>query len=171
MSEYDAFDEIEEESPQGNQGSNPVKQLRDALKAKDKESKAMLKELEELRAFRGKYESDQKVAKAAETFTKYGLTEKHAELFYKLNPELTDFSDQAVLAFAEEWALPIKQSEGEEGDPTPGAEEEPFVPVEGGSPQTGYMSRADLEVLYKQNPRKALATLQSGKVKWNNPDD
>lgn len=162
----DSYDEEEEQDAPPQDRSNPVRSLREALKAKEKEARNLAKELKELQAFKAQYDTEQKIRSLAETFTQVGLTEKHAELFYKLNPE-AEATVESVSTFAKDYQLPLKLE-----NETPSADNTPFVPASGGSSdETGYISRDQLDQMYAENPRKAIEILQSGKVKWNNPDD
>lgn len=169
MSDMYSFDDDVEETPQGDKGSNPVKQLRDALKAAQKEAKESKKELEELRAFRTEYENEQKISTSAKSFEKFGLTQKHAELFHKVNPD-GDVTDDAIKAFAEEYALPFKAPEPVDGD-EPQSRDIPFEPADVGSTgDAGFVNREQLDAMYKSNPQRAIQLLKSGRVRWNNDD-
>lgn len=161
-----AFDEDEVEETERKE-SNPVKQLRDALKAAQKEAKESKKELEELRAFKSDYERRERAQSATQAFSKLGLNEKHAELFVKLNPE-AELTEEAVKTFATEYGLPVtEQATTDETTP----EEAPFAPADVGSSGEGYISRQQLDEMYKSNPQRAIGMLRSGRVRWNNPDD
>jgi len=148
------------EEPQRKE-ANPVKQLRDALKAKDKERKELLTELEELRSFKQEMAHRESVANAAKVFSAVGLSEKQAELFIKLNPE-AEVNPETVREFAESYGLPVSEKEA--------SQDVPFKPVEGGVPADGKLSRDDLSALYRENPAAALKALQDGRVRWNNQD-
>ena len=171
MSDYDdiidSYEEDEEDTSQ-QERKNPVRSLREALKAKEKEARNLAKELKELQVFKAEYDQKEKIRSLAETFTQVGLTDKHAELFYKLNPE-AEATVESVSAFANDYQLPLKLENSE--NETPSADNKPFIPASGGSAdETGYVSREQLDQMYAENPRKAIEVLQSGKVKWNNPD-
>jgi len=155
--------EIEGEEPQRKE-TNPVKQLRDTLKARDKERKELLAELEELRSFKAEAAHRESVSNAAKVFTAVGLSDKQAELYVKLNPE-ADVTPEAVREFATAYGLPVSTEEGEQP-----SHEAPFRPAEGGVPADGKMNRDDLNRLYKENPAAAIKALEQGRVRWNNPD-
>lgn len=170
MSDYqdilDTYEDEDEQEAPTQDRSNPVRSLREALKAKEKEARNLAKELKELQTFKAEYDQKEKIRSLAETFTQVGLTDKHAELFYRLNPE-AEATVESVSAFAKDYQLPLKLEENE----TP-SDNTPFIPASGGSAdETGYVSREQLDQMYAENPRKAIEILQSGKVKWNNPDD
>jgi len=172
MSDYqdilDSYEEEDEQDTSTQERSNPVRSLREALKAKEKEARNLAKELKELQSFKAEYDQKEKIRSLAETFTQVGLTDKHAELFYKLNPE-AEATVESVSAFAKDYQLPLKLEENETPAPT---DNRPFIPASGGSSdETGYVTREQLDQMYAENPRKAIEVLQSGKVKWNNPDD
>lgn len=171
MSDMYSFDDDNGEETQDRKDSNPVKQLREALKAREKELKDYKKELEELRTFRTEYEQREKVATSAKAFEKFGLTQKHAELYLKVNPE-AEVSDISIQEFAKEYALPFQApQEGDESGP-PQVREQPFVPADIGSTgDSGFLSREQLDAMYKTNPQRAIAALKSGRVRWNNEDD
>ena len=165
MSDFDLdFDSPEEPEAQ-QEKQNPVRQLRETLKQRDKEAKQLQKELEELRKFREEVEYTNRVTKMSEHFTKLGLTDKHVELYTKLNPEGAG-SPEEIVAFAREYGLPVQVDESQ--DQAVGS---PFAPVDGGEPTGGFVTRAELEALYAENPAKAIKVLQSGRVKWNNKQD
>ena len=164
----DQTDDDEETS--GKQKDNPVKQLRDALKAAQRENKELKKQIAPLQEFKTQYETEQKVAGASKSFEKYGLTQKHAELFLKLNPE-TEVSDEVIKGFAAEYSLPLKAQESDDGSTETGTSA-PFVPADAGTDaEGGFITRNQLDEMYKSNPQKAISVLRSGRVKWNNPDD
>jgi hypothetical protein len=164
-----SFDDETTEEPVVEEKVNPVRQLRDTLKARERENKTLQKELEDLRKFREEVEYTNRVAKMSDTFGKFGLTEKHVELYTKLNPE-GDGSPEAVVAFAKEYGLPITVDDDEDQVVTSGS---PFAPVDGvgTGPDSGYITRAQLEELYASNPAKAIKVLQAGRVRWNNKLD
>lgn len=169
---FDDDEDVEVEETGGKQKDNPMKQLRDALKAAQRELKEAKKELAPLREFKTTFETEQKVAGAAKSFEKFGLTPKHAELFLKLNPE-TEVSDDIIKNFATEYSLPLKSSDDNEESLEAGLPSNtPFVPADAGvDAEGGFMNRDQLDALYKTNPQKALQVLKSGRVRWNNQDD
>lgn len=161
--EVDVDDTSEGSSTQ--ETSNPVRQLREKLKATEKENKSFLKELEELRAIKTEFEYQTKVSSFAEPFTKLGLSDKHVELYLKLNPD-ADADESAIREFAKEYGLPVS---GDTGGDTDTSSTEPFRPAEGGdSIESGRITRAQLEDMYRENPAKAIKMLRTGRVVWNN---
>jgi len=169
MSDIDYFANSDEDPDEREEKANPMKQLRDTLKARDKELKALKTELEEAKTFRGQVEQEKRIQSLTGGFEKFGLTSKHAELFHKVDPE-AEADEAAIRKFAEEYSLPIKESSEEDSVDQP-VGSAPFTPASGGSSdETGYITREQLDQMYKVNPQKAIQVLQSGKVKWNNPD-
>jgi hypothetical protein len=168
-----SFDDetIEEEQEQR---PNPVRELRKTLKARDKELKEYKAELEELRAFRTQYEAEKKVADSTASFEKYGLSPKHVELYFKMNPD-AEVTPEAIKGFAEDYALPYREPEGEPGDQSGPvsrpSDTKPFAPADTGTSSDGWINRDQLDSMYKENPQRALQYLRAGRVRWNNPDD
>ena len=172
MSDMFTFDDIDndDEEERESKESNPVKQLRTALKAAQKQAKESKKELEELRSFKETYEHEQRVSNSSKVFEKFGLTQKHAELFLKVNPE-AEVNDDSVKTFAEEYALPFKAPEGAETGEAPEPDTAPFVPADVGTTGgAGLVTREQLDAMYKTDPQRAISILKSGRVRWNNDD-
>lgn len=172
MSDMFTFDDIDDDDAEEREEkeSNPVKQLRTALKAAQKQAKESKKELEELRSFKETYEQEQRVSNSSKVFEKFGLTQKHAELFLKVNPE-AEVSDDAVKVFAEEYSLPLQAPEEPAGGESAQPETAPFVPADVGTTGgAGFVNREQLDAMYKKDPKRAISLLKSGRVRWNNDD-
>lgn len=109
MSDLNPFDDLDDDLNEtggdGGTDSNPVKQVREALKRERQRAKELETQLNELAAFKASIEEKQRDEVLTVTFKEVGLNEKHAALFKKLNPE-AEITADAVRAFASEYELP-----------------------------------------------------------------
>lgn len=153
--EFPILDSDEDEAPQPKRENSTIKQMREALEAKDAEAKAFA----------------EKAAKYEATFlASSGLNDKQANALraagYEATPEGIDAFKSEVLGVAAEPAQTEQSEEAEESeDVTP--EQAGFAPtIVGGSSAPapkGYTSN-DIVELMKTDPAKADKLLRSGKV-------
>ena len=115
---------------------------------------------------------------AQTAFKEVGLSEKHAELFLKANPE-ADITAEAVSDFAHEYSLVTQPAP--ENDEQPAREPAPnpdlgaaaFAGAAGSStagsapPADAKMSQEDFQVLLATNPSAAAQAYQEGRVERN----
>lgn len=120
VAEVNPFLDDEDENPQAENVN--FKQLRDYARKIEKELKARDKEVEALRQFKSEADSRAK----AETLKSAGLSDKHASLFLRVNPE-TDITPELVQAFVSEYEIPVASQSAQE----PNEVETPAVPQDG----------------------------------------
>lgn len=126
--------------------SKNFKEVRAALRRADKERKAALEELEALKKFKAEVDETARKATIESTFKSVGLSEKHATLYAKLNPD-GDVTEDAVKAFAVEYELPTSAGEAV----TPPVKDEGFKPViPGSTPAVGVISIEDAQKLIRE---------------------
>lgn len=152
------LDEDDEDQEQEKPQVDP-KKLGYALRQEQKEKKAALKELEELRKFR-----EEAIAKER-TFTlkAAGLNDFHAEVYQKLYPEV---SEENLAAYKVRAGLETPSE-----DETPASEETVrpprFAPVSGGEALGSTITKAEFEKIMRQDPTKGWQLLNSGKVDFS----
>lgn len=132
MPDWD-FDEDGSQDSTGDGESKSFKDLRNHAKKLEREQKAAMQELEELRAFRTQVIEEKREAALSTTFKEVGLPETHAKLFKALNPELEveKITPESVFEFAKEYGLVAAETpapEKQEAKPTG------FTPVAIGQP-------------------------------------
>lgn len=99
----------DENDGQAGQESTSFKQVRDYAKRLERQSAAQEKELEKLRTTVATIETERRTSQIASVFKESGLSEKHAALYARVNPE-GDVTVESVTAFATEYELPRTQS-------------------------------------------------------------
>lgn len=176
-------DESDEEDTQAGSDNPNFKQLRDYAKKLEKQLTKAGKDLETLQAFKAEVEASQRQATVAQVFGEVGLSEKHAALFARLNPE-GDVTVEAVRAFATEFELPVKAAgEVPAPDTTPivesgqivdlqsGEVTKPdvpagFAPVQtAGTPNAGVITSPDEAMkLYTSNRDEYLRLREAGRI-------
>lgn len=163
MSDLINLDDLDLDSDVDNDGGdkpNPVKDLRAKLKRLDKEHKAAVAELEELRKFKTETETASQRATVAQQFSSLGLPDAYAELY----PGDAEATPEAIKGFALKYGW--IQPEAEESD----AEDQTaptFSPVQiqGTSPVKGEMTEADLDKLVASGNLVAAAkAISEGRV-------
>lgn len=143
---------------QESEGMKNLRESRDSAIAERDEARAELREF-----------------KATTMFTGNGLTEKHAELFLKTNPE-ADITPDVVKTFADEYGLAVQAQEGGQEPPPEAKKENPdsgaaALAGAAGSSTAGStpaeqakISRADYEKLLESNPSEAAKLFVEGRV-------
>lgn len=117
-------------------------------------------ELEDLREFKAVALAAQREGDIGDAFEKAGYTRKLAALYIALHPG-DEATAEDVKAFADEYEVTPTRPVGY----TPRAiSSEPTV-----TPARTY-SRAEMEEIAKQNPARARALADAGRVRWNNPE-
>lgn len=160
----DDFTLDDDEETEVDDKSNPMKTLRDHAKSLERKAKAYEKELEELRAFKVKFESEAKSRTAGEIFSQLGLSEKQAALFLKVNPD-AEVDLASAKAFAEEYGFAIDESQVDESEAVETGGFSPS-PTTGGKPAPGKIfSSEEWYALYKENPAEAMKIANQGRVK------
>lgn len=121
------------EGTDGDGDNKSFKDLRNYSKKLEREQKAALTELEELRAFRAQVVEEKRDATLGTVFKEVGLNESQAKLYKALNPEVEPdaITPESVFNFAKEYGLVAAEAE------TPAAaepEKAGFTPVQVGRP-------------------------------------
>ena len=134
-------DESENEVEAGDDNKS-FAELRKAYKARDRQVKALEKELEPLREFKTTVVAEQRSAQMETVFKEVGLSPKHAELFNKVEPE-AEVTAEAVKAFAAQYDLITPNGEAVEA---PAQKPAGFSPVTTGSaPAVGQLTHSDIK--------------------------
>lgn len=157
---YDPDLSLEDDEQDPTDQSSPFRQLRDHSKKLEKELRQRDKELEELRTFKADFEASQKKQSVSKTFGELGLTEKHAELFLKANPE-AEVTAEVVQKFAEEYGL-VEAKEQEEDSGF-----SPLAATDGVPASKEPMKASEFWALYSENPHAALEQAKKGRVKFD----
>lgn len=119
--------------------------LRKYARKQEREAKALAAEIETLRAFKAEVEQAKRAETLVSTFKEVGLSEKHAELFAKVNPE-AEITADAVKAFANEYSLPTVETQ--EVPDAPDVQPNGFTPVvTGHGPAIEQVSIDDIDKL------------------------
>lgn len=154
--------EEEEQEEVEDQSSGPMKSLRNHAKKLERQLKALTTENEELKAFKSAAETETLKNTTASIFKELGLTDKQAELYTKVNPDVLATPELAK-AFATEygWQLPEVEESEEEGESAPFAP----LPTSGAPAPTGQIMDSDKWFdLYKTNPAEAIRIANKGRV-------
>lgn len=99
--EDNLFADYEEDEPDPKPSKNPVAEQRKHIKDLEAKLKTAEPELEELRAFKTKYDQDQREAAIGATFTELGMPANAAKFFKLENPE-GEVTKEKVAAWAVE---------------------------------------------------------------------
>lgn len=123
---------------------------------------AETKELERLRAFEEQTKASAREAAIVSAFKEAGRNAAAAKLFATLNPD-GDVTPEGVKLFCEEFAI------GPEPEPNRG-----YTPTvianERAVPAAKTYTRAEMENIARENPARARALAESGRVKWSNSE-
>lgn len=143
----DDEEETNENEVEAGESNKSFADLRKAYKARDRQVKALEKELEPLREFKTQVEAERRNVALETVFKEVGLSPKHAVLFSKVNPE-AEITPEVVQSFAAEYDLITQTGEGVQAP-----EQQPvgFNPVTTGSPApVGMLSHEDVKQLLAQ---------------------
>ena len=118
------------------------------------------KELEELRAYKAENEAANRKAQVKDVF-------QQAEL----NPRWADFyqGEEATPEAVRAWAVQNELIQVEDEAPAPTTGYTPTVIESGHVPAGKTYTRKEMEEIARDNPARARALADSGKVIWNNP--
>jgi hypothetical protein len=117
-------------------------------------------ELEELREFKTVALQAQREGEISDEFEKAGYSGKLAKLWSALNPEGLPTAE-SVKAFAAEYGVTPSRAVGY--SPT-------VIGNEAHVPTAKTYTWAEMEQIAKENPARARALAEAGRVKWNNPE-
>lgn len=132
-----------------------IKEIRDALKRKEKEVKDRDKEIAELRSFKEDQERAQRSVAVGKAFEEAGLKSKWAPLFLKERPD-AEPTAEAISKFAEDFDLSPSQPESLTQSGPGVTVSTPFVPTVVGEPPGGQrITRSELNKLqFSGDPTK-----------------
>lgn len=146
MTERDLLDpEDDEEDTQGQPENEPLP--------------ISAKEVEELRQYRDKTETDKHEAAVAAAFEDEGLSAKIAKLFITLDPD-AEATPEAIRAFQKEFDIPDAKPRGFTPTAIPSSDRVSAVRM---------WTKAEFEEGMRVNPGLWQARFEQGKVKLNNP--
>jgi hypothetical protein len=117
-------------------------------------------ELQDLREFKAAALQAQREGDIGDAFEKQGYTRKLGKLYAALHPE-GEATAEDVKAFAAEYEVMPTRAVGY--TPT-------TVSNEGRVPAAKTYTRAEMEEIAKQNPARARALAEAGRIRWNNPE-
>jgi hypothetical protein len=117
------------------------------------------KELEELRAYRETTQAEKRQQAIASAFEEAGLPSKASRLFDALNPDSEPTAD-AIKAFSEEYGI--------NPDPPKPTGFTPTVVQGSRTPAAKKYTRQEMEEIARDNPARARALAEAGRVQWSN---
>lgn len=174
--EVEPFSVEDDELDEGVTAATPAddnksfRQLRATANRFEKDLKAANKELERLQAFEAEVLGERKEKAISSVFTEVGLNPKHAELYKRVNTDLSAeaITADAVRAFAAEFDLATTTGEVPEA---PVAEPVGFEPVTTGTGSPGGMLTADdiAEKLRNGDLDGVARAIQNGRVNKEAP--
>lgn len=163
--------EGDEETESPKQKESDFVKLRREKNRIEKELKAALPELEELRAYKETSVREQVSGKARTAFTQLGLNEKQADLFLRTHDVAIEVTPDVVKTWAVEYGLaPAEEAASE---PEPVREQAfTFTPTAGGASPAGQKrySTAEFLDLYQRDPNAAMEAKRKGLVDTPAPD-
>ena len=127
----------------------------------DPAAQAAAKELETLRSYKAHTETAAREAAVISAFKEAGLNTRAAKLYGVLHPE-GDPTAESVKEFASDYSI---GPEPDRSGYTP-----TVIQGERATPSAKTYSRSEMEVIARENPARARALADSGRVKWNNPE-
>ena len=114
-------------------------------------------EVEELRTYKAESETAKREALIAEAFKEAGVSPKAARLYSALHPD-GEPSTADIAAFSEEYGLQREKPTG-------------YTPtlIQGGhTPVAKKYTRQEMEEIARDNPARARALAEAGRVQWSN---
>jgi len=160
--------EIDDEEDEPGQLSNKAfAAMRAELKKKERD----LKKAQERIAALVPFEEQVKVQGLRQVFSQVGLSEKHAELFRAARGDV-EATEESVRTFAQEYELPIKETE-----PAPEAQPEPVAPafpppVQGaGAIPQGIFTPEEAVALFTSNPERYMRLREQGQIQLDKSPD